>query len=108
MTNTYTGCYNLSLIYAIRIVVFNNSTLCFHLLRVATIISANFFSSFVGATAIIGGLYVVLWGKTEDLKGMEGQRHVDFKKSTISIDTESHNWETDIQQPLLTNKSGLE
>ncbi|XP_078150344.1 WAT1-related protein At4g30420-like [Carex rostrata] len=64
--------------------------------------------SFAGATAIIGGLYVVLWGKAEDLKRMEEQRNLDFKKISISIDTESQNCETDIQQPLMTNKSELE
>ncbi|XP_078150346.1 WAT1-related protein At4g30420-like [Carex rostrata] len=64
--------------------------------------------SFVGATAIIGGLYVVLWGKAEDLKRMEEQRNLGFKNISISIDTESQNCETDIQQALLTNKSELE
>ncbi|XP_078150349.1 WAT1-related protein At4g30420-like [Carex rostrata] len=52
--------------------------------------------SFVGATAIIGGLYVVLWGKAEDLKRMEEQRNLNFRKISISIDTESQNCETDI------------
>ncbi|XP_078150341.1 WAT1-related protein At4g30420-like [Carex rostrata] len=71
--------------------------------------------SFVGATAIIGGLYVVLWGKAEDLRRMKEQRIIDYKKRIIdykkistSIETESQNCETDIEQPLLTNKSELE
>ncbi|XP_078150273.1 WAT1-related protein At4g30420-like [Carex rostrata] len=64
--------------------------------------------SFVGATAIIGGLYVVLWGKAEDLKRMKEQRVIDYKKISTSIDTESQNCEADIEQPLLTNKSEME
>jgi drug/metabolite transporter (DMT)-like permease len=64
--------------------------------------------SFVGATAIIGGLYVVLWGKAEDLRRMKELRIIDFKKISISIDTESQNCETDIHLPLLTNKSDRE
>ncbi|KAJ4761176.1 WAT1-related protein [Rhynchospora pubera] len=59
--------------------------------------------SLFGAIAIIGGLYIVLWGKAEDLKIMEEQGIKDFAKISISID-KSSNCETDIHHPLLADK----
>ncbi|KAJ4785836.1 WAT1-related protein [Rhynchospora pubera] len=63
--------------------------------------------SLFGAIAIIGGLYVVLWGKAEDLKNKEEQGSEDSTDISISID-EATECEIDILHPLLTNKSERE
>ncbi|KAJ4745060.1 WAT1-related protein [Rhynchospora pubera] len=57
--------------------------------------------SLIGAVAIIGGLYIVLWGKAEDSK-RERNHIVDASEITISIDDKEDNI---TRQPLLVNST---
>jgi hypothetical protein len=50
----------------------------------------------------------VLWGKAGDPRSMEEERVKDFTKTSISIDPESQDSDTNIRHPLLTNKSERE
>ncbi|XP_072989458.1 WAT1-related protein At4g30420 [Typha latifolia] len=65
--------------------------------------------SLIGALAVVGGLYVVLWGKAQDLetKGKPGSSD-DQAKITITIDSQSDYCEKDVTEPLLTQKSNMD
>ncbi|KAJ4761171.1 WAT1-related protein [Rhynchospora pubera] len=63
--------------------------------------------SLIGAVGIIGGLYIVLWGKAEDVKGEaeEPTPIVDASEINISIDDNDDHNEHIIRQPLLVNNT---
>ncbi|KAJ4745059.1 WAT1-related protein [Rhynchospora pubera] len=63
--------------------------------------------SLIGAVGIIGGLYIVLWGKAEDVKGeaKEPTPIVDASEINISIDDNDDHNEHIIRQPLLVNNT---
>ncbi|XP_038978202.1 WAT1-related protein At4g30420-like [Phoenix dactylifera] len=61
--------------------------------------------SLIGAVAVVGGLYIVLWGKAKDFdtKSKPDVKD-DSSKITISTDARYNNYEVDVKEPLLGEK----
>ena len=61
-----------------------------------------FLLSLLGATAVIIGLYVVLWGKSQELKSKLDPISATYP---VKMPHEEINDQIDLEQPLLTNNS---
>ncbi|KNA17615.1 hypothetical protein SOVF_077790 [Spinacia oleracea] len=61
-----------------------------------------YLGSLLGATTVIIGLYVVLWGKSEEVKE---KLHLTSGACPVKIDQEKKSEKIDLEQPLLTNDS---
>ncbi|XVE71733.1 hypothetical protein DITRI_Ditri10aG0175400 [Diplodiscus trichospermus] len=66
-----------------------------------------YMGSLIGAVGVIGGLYVVLWGKAEDYQVMNKERDPESqndRKSTIKEALQT-SYRLDLEEPLLSDKS---
>ncbi|XP_078150155.1 WAT1-related protein At4g30420-like [Carex rostrata] len=66
--------------------------------------------SLIGTVAIFGGMYTVLWGKAEEVKG-EGEEPVEIvgvSEVTISLDGKENHGEHSTRRPLLVNMQNIE
>ncbi|OMO61055.1 Drug/metabolite transporter [Corchorus capsularis] len=82
---------------------------------IVTILAALFLheeiymGSLIGAVGIIVGLYVVLWGKAEDLQvireSQNDQIPTSMKKTNLIANLQTSSNKIDLEQPLLSNKS---
>lgn len=55
----------------------------------------------VGATAVVGGLYIVLWGKAKDYDSSSNSE----ENSTATGDVERGHRRNNMKEPLLTESS---
>lgn len=63
----------------------------------------------IGAVGVIGGLYVVLWGKAKDLKVINKETDPESQndqKSSMKTDlVDETSYKHDLAEPLLSDKS---
>nr|CAD1825586.1 unnamed protein product [Ananas comosus var. bracteatus] len=64
--------------------------------------------SLIGAIAVVGGLYVVLWGKAEDLNKIKPIPSDGRTKIAIIVDARHVSGESDVREPLIAEKAQVE
>ena len=72
--------------------------------------SPFFIFSLIGTVVIFGGMYTVLWGKAEEVKGEreEPTETVGVSEITISLDGKEDHGEHSTRRPLLVNTHKIE